>query len=104
MKVDRIIDWLGRLTGGHLPRDRRTERVLSTDRVIAAAKLLQREEFALVRMHDVEGVSAEALCNETGLPSDTISKNVRAIREKFCKALESGGKPDESPKAEEIVL
>lgn len=89
MNVERIIDWLGRLTAGNLPPDRRTERVLSTDRVIRAAKLLQRDEFELVRLHDVEGYSVEALQDETGLPGDTICKQVSAIREKFCERLES---------------
>jgi len=81
MKVERVIDWLGRLTAGHLPREARTERVLHTDRVIEVAKMLHEDEYKLVRMHDVEGYSIEALHDVTGLPDDTIRENVETIRE-----------------------
>ena len=102
MKVERIIDWLGRMTAGHLPRETRTERLLCTDRVIEVARMLQKDEFELVRLHDVEGHSIEALQIATGLPDDTIRQNVQVIRERLCRELESSNEP--APEPAEFVL
>ncbi len=104
MKVDRVIDWLGRLTAGHLPPEARTERVLQTEKVIQVAKLLLRDEYELVRLHDVEGYSVEALKESTGLPDDTIRRNVKTVRAELRKLLEARSRADPPPRAQEIVL
>ncbi|MDX1499315.1 MAG: hypothetical protein R3176_05430 [Woeseiaceae bacterium] len=104
MKVDRVIDWLGRLMAGHLPPESRTERVLRTEKVIQVAKLLLRDEYELVRLHDVEGLSVESLTETTGLPDDTIRKNVKTVRAELRKMLEGSARAEQPPGPQEIVL
>lgn len=104
MTVDRLIEWLGRLTAEHLPPEARTERVLRSEKVIQVAKLLLRDEYELVRLHDLEGYSVEALKESTGLPDDTIRSNVKSVRAKFRKLLETGAEAEPPPAAQEIVL
>lgn len=104
MKVERVIDWLGRLTAGHLPREARTERVLHTDRVIEVAKMLHEDQYELVRLHDIEGCSIEALHDATGLPDDTIRENVEMFREEVCELLRSRDDSKHVQEPTEIVL
>lgn len=92
MRVERVIDWLGQLSGGTLPADLRTERVMRVDSILRATIILNTNECALVRLHDIEGRSVQNLQSITGLSPAVIRQKVVETRTRLTRILGSGAK------------
>jgi hypothetical protein len=90
MTVERVIDWLGRLSGGTLPADLRSERVMRVDSVLRATIILNTNACALVRLHDIEGRSLQNLQTITGLSPAIIRQNVVQTRIRLSRMLSPG--------------
>ncbi len=92
MRVERVIDWLGQLSGGTLPADLRSERVMRVDSVLRATIILNTNECALVRLHDIEGRSVQNLQSITGLSGAIIRQKVVETRTRLSRILNPDAK------------
>jgi DNA-directed RNA polymerase specialized sigma24 family protein len=60
------------------------EQVLRGEQVLRAARLLETEEFALLKMHDIEGRSVGQIREHTGLSVEDIEARVETLRNRFA--------------------
>jgi hypothetical protein len=64
------------------------EQVLRGDQLLRAARLLEQEEFAILKLHDVEGRSMDELHVLTGLPHDVIEAQIDELRRRFTHHIQ----------------
>lgn len=67
--------------------DEQLDRELHFDAILRAMKLLDREQCALVALHDMEGVTVAELETLTGMPAGTIKSQLHRTRAKLGRLL-----------------
>ena len=65
-----------------------TEQVIRGDQLLHATKLLEQEEFAVLRMHDIEGRSLNELQKLIGLPLEAIEAQIDELRSRFAHHIQ----------------
>lgn len=66
-----------------------TVQVLRGDQLLQAAKLLEQEEFLILKLHDIEGHSLDELVALTGLPLDVVVAQIDELRSRFVRHIEA---------------
>jgi RNA polymerase sigma-70 factor (ECF subfamily) len=72
-----------------LQPDEQADRMLRVDIILRAMALLDKEQCALLAMHDVEGLSLEELHEITDLPIGTIKSRLFRTRAKLGRLLKN---------------
>ena len=65
-----------------------TEQVMRGDQLLRAAKLLEQEEFAVLKLHDIEGRSLDELQELFGLPLEVIEAQLEELRSRFAHHIQ----------------
>lgn len=73
----------------YLQPDQQVDRMLRVDIVLRAMALLDKDQCALLAMHDVEGLSLEELHEITDLPIGTIKSRLFRTRAKLGRLLKN---------------
>lgn len=71
----------------HWQPDELLDRELTIDAIRRAMKLLDREQCALVALHDMEGMTVGELAELTGLPEGTIKSQLHRTRVRLGRLL-----------------
>lgn len=87
MTIGRLIEWLGDLTGGSVPAELRSERVMRVDSILRASIILNTRACTLVRLHDIEGYTLSRLQTVTGLPASTLQRRLAETRQRLSEML-----------------
>ena len=67
--------------------DEQVDRMMQVDNVLAAMRLLDREQCALLVLHDVDGYELKELQSLTGLPIGTLKSQLHRTRVKLGRLL-----------------
>ena len=73
----------------NLQPDQQVDRMLRVDIILRAMALLDKEQCALLAMHDIEGLSLEELHEITNLPIGTIKSRLFRTRAKLGRLLKN---------------
>jgi RNA polymerase sigma-70 factor (ECF subfamily) len=79
-----------------LQPEEQTERMISLDLLWTAMSILDREQCALLALHDIDGYTLAELESLTGMPEGTIKSRLHRTRNKLGRLLqrEMSGRPN----------
>lgn len=72
----------------HMQPEHQTEQMMNIQSILAAMKLLGKEQCALLALHDIDGYSVTELQSLTGLPVGTIKSKLHRARIKLGRLLQ----------------
>ena len=73
----------------HLQPEAQVERMQQVERVLGAMALLDKQQCALLAMHDVDGLSIAELSELTGLPENTVKSQLFRTRARLGRLLQN---------------
>lgn len=89
MKTNSLITWMDKVAGQSFASALQTTRDVRVDDVLRAARLLDRKQCALLRLHDIEGRSVDELQERTGWPRGIIEAQIEESRSRFVYLIQA---------------
>ena len=65
-----------------------TVQLMRGDQMLHATELLEQEEFAVLRLHDIENRSLDELQESTGLPREKLEAQIEELRSRFTHHIQ----------------
>lgn len=89
MKANSLITWIDKVEDQSFDDRKQTERVMRADHLLHAAKLLDQDEFKVLKLHDIDGCSITKLQELTGLPCEVIEAQIEELRSMFVEHIQA---------------